>query len=490
MSKQTQRILPDQQHPLLRWTGLAGAGTALHLARSTTGIRAPLLLVAADAAGATRLEEEIRFFAPATLPVLAFPGYETLPYDQFSPHPDIISQRLRTLARLPTLGRAIVVTDLPTALQRLPPRSFIDGHALAIDVGQELDLAAFRLRLAAAGYASVPEVGAPGEFAIRGSLFDVFPMGSEVPLRIDLMDLRVESVRSFDAETQRSGETLPRVDLLPAREFGLGAESVRDFRRRFRTRFEGDLTRMPLYRDVGEGLAPAGIEYYLPLFFDETTSLFDYLPASAIVALPTEYPAVLASAWAPVEERFEERRYDIEHPVLAPGEIFLPPADWQAASARSPRLLLGDGDQRPAGVRGIKEDASTVDDAGASGDHDKAPVLDLGTSVAPALRIDQRREDSIKDFATRLANHDGRVLLAAESAGRRELLRDLLRPHGVTARVVASWEDFLAGDAPIALTVAPLASGVALTEPAITLYAEEQLRRACPAGTKAAAVRP
>ncbi len=416
------------------------------------GIRVPLLLVAADAAGATRLEEEIRFFAPATLPVLAFPGYETLPYDQFSPHPDIISQRLRTLARLPTLGRAIVVTDLPTALQRLPPRSFIDGHALAIDVGQELDLAAFRLRLAAAGYASVPQVGAPGEFAIRGSLFDVFPMGSEVPLRIDLMDLRVESVRSFDADTQRSGERLPRVDLLPAREFGLGAESVRDFRRRFRTRFEGDLTRMPLYRDVGEGLAPAGIEYYLPLFFDETASLFDYLPAGAVVALPTEYRTTLASAWTSVEERFEERRYDIEHPVLAPGEIFLPPEDWQAALARSPRLLLGDGDG-----------------------HDEVPALDLRTLEAPALRLDQRHEDSIKEFATRLANHEGRVLLAAESAGRRELLLDLLRPHGVTARVVASWEDFLAGDAPIALTVAPLASGLALAEPAITLYAEEQL---------------
>ncbi len=454
---------------------MAGAGTALHLARSTTGIRAPLLLVDADAAGAARLEEEIRFFAPATLPVLAFPGYETLPYDQFSPHPDIISQRLRALARLPTLGRAIVVTDLPTALQRLPPRAFIDGHALAIDVGQELDLAAFRLRLAAAGYASVPQVGAPGEFAIRGSLFDVFPMGSEVPLRIDLMDLRVESVRSFDAETQRSGEHLPRVDLLPAREFGLGADSVRDFRRRFRTRFEGDLTRMPLYRDVGDGLAPSGIEYYLPLFFDETASLFDYLPAGAVVALPAGYRTILASAWVSIEEQFEERRYDIEHPVLAPGEVFLAPADWQQALARSPRLLLGDAGEQSTSAGGVTDDTREPGDDGMSGERDEVPVLDLRTAEAPALRIDQRHEDSIRDFAARLANHEGRVLLAAESAGRRELLLDLLRPHGVTARVVASWEDFLAGDAPIALTIAPLASGLALAEPPITLYAEEQL---------------
>jgi transcription-repair coupling factor (superfamily II helicase) len=439
----------------VRWTGLAGSGAALHLARTASATRVPLLLVASDAAGATRLEEEIRFFAPASLPVLAFPGYETLPYDQFSPHPDIVSQRLRTLARLPSLGRAIVVTDLPTALQRLPPRTFIDGHALAVDVGQELDLAAFRLRLAAAGYASVPQVGAPGEFAIRGSLFDVFPMGSDVPLRIDLMDLRIESVRRFDAETQRSGERLPRLDLLPAREFGLGPDSVRDFRRRFRTRFEGDLTRMPLYRDVGEGLAPAGIEYYLPLFFDQTASLFDYLPGGAVVVLPAEYPRILDAAWTSVEERFEERRYDIEHPVLAPGEAFLPAPEWQDAVTRSPLLLLGDGDT--------------------PGQLGEVPVVDLRTTAAPALRLDQRREDSIREFAAHLVSHSGRVLLAAESPGRRELLLDLLRPHGVTARVVASWEDFLAGDAPLALTVAPLASGLALEDPLVTLYAEEQL---------------
>ena len=439
----------------MRWGGLAGAGTALCVARSAAASSAPVLLIAPDAARAARLEEELKFFAPATLPVLAFPGYETLPYDQFSPHPDIISQRLRTLARLPFLGSAIVVTDLPTALQRLSPQSFIDGHALAVDIGQELDLAAFRLRLAAAGYASVPQVGAPGEFAIRGSLFDVFPMGSDVPLRIDLMDRQVESVRSFDAETQRSGERLPRLELLPAREFGLGPDSIRDFRRRFRTRFEGDLTRMHMYRDVGEGLAPAGIEYYLPLFFETTSSLFDYLPGGAVVALPSEYQGTLDTAWTSIEERFEERRYDIEHPVLEPGEAFLPPSEWQAALTRSPLLLLGDGETPVA--------------------HGTVPVVDLRTAEAPALRLDQRRDESIKAFATLLARHPGRVLLAAESPGRRELLRDLLRPHGVEARVVAGWDEFLASDAPLALTVAPLASGVALAEPPVTLYAEEQL---------------
>jgi transcription-repair coupling factor (superfamily II helicase) len=448
-------ILPDIRRPAVRWTGLSGAATALFVARAAATAKAPILLVARDAADATRLEEELRFFAPADLPVLAFPGYETLPYDQFSPHPDIISHRLRALARLPSLKRGVVVTDLPTALQRLAPRAFIDGHALAIRVGEELDLESFRLRLAAAGYASVPQVGEPGEFAIRGSLFDIFPMGSDTPFRIDLFDRQVDSIRGFDAETQRSGERQDRLELLPAREFSLGADSIRDFRRRFRTRFEGDLTRMPLYRDVGDGLAPAGVEYYLPLFFEATASLFDYLPVGAVVALAAGHENTLAAAWTSIEERFEERRYDIEHPVLDPGEVFLAPGDWLASAARCPTLLLG-------GTSGV--------DAGES-----VAVCDAHSSEACPLRLDQRRDESIAAFAANLGSHAGRVLLAAESPGRRELLLELLRPRGVTPRVVAGWGEFLAGDMPLAITVAPLSSGVALSDPPITLYAEEQL---------------
>ena len=447
--------IPRPAQRRVRWTGLAGAATALYLARSAASATTAVLLVARDAAEASRLEEEIRFFAPVDLPVLLFPGYETLPYDQFSPHPDIISQRLRTLARLPGLTRGIVVTDLPTALQRLPPRTFIDAHALALRVGEELDLEAFRLRLTAAGYASVPQVGEPGEFAIRGSLFDIFPMGSDLPLRIDLFDRQVDSVRSFDPETQRSGDQHERLELLPAREFSLGADSIRDFRRRFRTRFEGDLTRMPVYRDVGDGLAPAGIEYYLPLYFDATTSLFDYLPGGAIVAVPADHDATLVAAWNSIEERFEERRYDIEHPVLAPAEVFVTPDDWRAALAASLCLTLG-GEASPD-------------------DGDTEIVTDLRSSAAPSLRLDQRREETVDAFAATLAAHPGRVLLAAESPGRRELLLDLLRPRGVAPHAVAGWGEFLASDSALGITVAPLASGFALQEPLLALYAEEQL---------------
>jgi transcription-repair coupling factor (superfamily II helicase) len=441
------------------WRGLAGAGGALHLAKAAARLAQPLLVVTRDAAAVSRLEDELRFFAPAELPVLIFPDYETLPYDQFSPHPDIISQRLRVLARLPSMGAGIVITDLATTLQRLPPHSFVDGHALSLAIGEVLDLEQFRLRLTAAGYASVPQVAAPGEFAIRGSLFDVFPMGSEAPLRIDLFDRQIDSIRSFDPETQRSSDRLDRLDLLPAREFGLSPESIRDFRRRFRTRFEGDLTRMPLYRDVGDGLAPAGIEYYLPLFFQSTSSLFDYLPAGSVLALPAGHDQLLLAAWRDLEARHEERRYDIEHPVLAPADVFFPPDEWATTTAKHGQVWLTAPDTAPA----VEPVVAAVD------------AVDLGATEAPAVRLDARREETIRSFATQLAAHSGRVLLAVESPGRRELLFDLLRPHGVAPRTVAGWQEFLATDAPVAITVAPLASGVVLTDLAITIYAEEQL---------------
>jgi len=451
-------VLPRDGHPRVLWRGLAGAGTALHLARAAAQLTHPLLVVTRDAAAVARLEDEFRFFAGNDWPILTFPDYETLPYDQFSPHPDIISQRLRVLSRLPSLGAGIVITDLSTSLQRLPPRSFVDGHALSLAVGEVLDLEQFRLRLIAAGYASVPQVAAPGEFAIRGSLFDVFPMGSEVPLRIDLFDRQIDSIRSFDPETQRSSDRLERLELLPAREFGLSPESIRDFRRRFRTRFEGDLTRMPLYRDVGEGLAPAGIEYYLPLFFESTSSLFDYLPTGAVIALPAGHDELLLAAWRDIEGRYEERRYDIEHPVLAPAEVFFAPEEWTTSAAAHPQIWIAAAGAAPSAAAPAE-----------------LRVVEFGTTEAGASRLDARREETIRTFATRLATHPGRVLLAAESPGRRELLFDLLRPFGVEPRTVAGWQEFLATDAPVAITVAPLASGVALATPPVTIYAEEQL---------------
>ena len=447
--------LPDRPRSAARWSGLRGAALPLAIAEAATTARGPLAVFTADAAQLERLETELSFFAPRDLPVLAFPDYETLPYDRFSPHPDIISQRLRTLASLPSLARGIVLADLPTALQRLPPRSFVDAHSLALAVRDELDLDSFRLRLTAAGYASVPQVSTPGEFAIRGSLFDLFPMGSDAPLRIDLDDRRIDSIRSFDSETQRTTGRLERIELLPAREFSLAPDSIREFRRRFRTRFEGDLTRMPVYRDVGEGIASAGIEYFLPLFFENTATLFDYLPVNAVVVLPENAAEALLAATRAIEERHEEHRYDIEHPVLAPAEVFLDPQQWLALARERPHAELV-----------VASDASDTPDVLQSA---------VATGDAPDLRLDLRHRNSIDAFAAALRASESRVLLAAESPGRRELLLDLLRPYRLEPTIVSGWAEFLASGAPLAVAVAPLVSGVALAEPPITIYAEQQL---------------
>jgi transcription-repair coupling factor (superfamily II helicase) len=448
--------VPAAEQPLVRWAGLREAALALYVAATARQLPGPILVLASDASAAARLEEEVAFFAAGEVPIYAFPDYETLPYDRFAPHPDIVSQRLRTLARLPTLSRGIVISDLPTALQRIVPRTFVDAHALSLRTGQELDLDEFRTRLAAAGYASVPQVGTPGEFAIRGSLFDVFPMGSPAPLRLDLFDRQIDTIRSFDPETQRSTDRLDQVDLLPAREFSLAPESIREFRRRFRTRFEGDLTRMPLYRDVGAGLAPAGSEYYLPLFHESTVTLLDYLPRQAVVVLPGDYDPALQDAWRTISERYEERRYDIEHPVLAPHEIYAPPDEWLQRVSRTRRIEL------------VASLAEPVADGGPP--RESPPV-----APAPSLRLDLRRPETIKAAALTLRDLPGRVLIAAESPGRRELLLDLLRPHSIAPVVMNGWQEFLAAAARVGIVVAPLASGVTLGEPPITILAEEQL---------------
>ena len=295
-------------------------------------------------------------------------------------------------------------------------------------------------------------------------------MGSESPLRIDLFDDVIDSIRSFDAESQRSLAKLARLDLLPAREFSLSPDAIKDFRRRFRTRFQGDLTRMPLYRDVGEGLAPAGIEYYLPLFFEQTATLLDYLPPRTTLLLPAAHDDALRDAWRALVERHEERRYDIEHPVLEPTEICVPADEWLAAAIARPHVLLG-----AAPAAATTTVSTDVPELHTLQPAPIVPTVDFGTQPAPSARIDQRREETLQAFAERLRATPGRVLLAAESAGRRELLLDLLRPYDITAKVVGSWAEFLAGTARIALTVAPLASGVVLREPAVTIYAEEQL---------------
>src|SRR5271165_7130035 len=308
--------LPDPSVPLVNWGKLHGAAPALAIAEASRDAPGPLLVIAPTSREAESLCDEIGFFAGAAVSVKAFPDLETLPYDSFSAHPDITSARLAVLAELPRARAGVWVVAIDTLLQRLAPRSYIEGYSLKLRVGESLDLNGLRAQLTAAGYASVTQVVAHGEFAVRGSLLDVFPMGSQFPLRIDLLDRDVDSIRLFDPDSQRSGEKLERIHLLPARETPLDPDAVREFRRRYRLRFSGDLGEQPVYRDVSRGYAPGGLEFYLPLFFERTSHLFEYLPPGSTLIDVNEASDSVDALWQGIALRHEQLRHDRQRPVL------------------------------------------------------------------------------------------------------------------------------------------------------------------------------
>jgi len=449
--------LPSASRPKLEWRSLHGSAAALALAEALRADARLYVVIADGARELERLSAALRFFADRAFSLLRLPDWEVLPYDLFSPHPDITSERLKTLFELPATRSGCLIVAADTLMQRLPPRDYVQGRAFELAKGQSLALEPFRARLIEAGYASVGQVVSPGEFAVRGSLLDVFPMGSAAPLRIDLFDEEIEAIRSFDPETQRSLEPLSRVRLLPAREVPLDALAVREFRRRYRTRFEGDPNRSAIYRGVSEGLAPAGVEFYQPLFFAGNATLFDYLPANAVIVRDAALPAALESAWADIAARHEERRHDIERPVLEPQELFLPPTELAAQLERFAAITL---------------DSTKLDTELTAA----PPGLVHFPSVRPReLRIDVRAEQPFAPLDAFLREFHGRVLIAADSPGRREVLAEMLRAYGHEIASVPDWQAFVGGGARLALAVAPDLEGLTLSEPPIALLAEEQL---------------
>jgi len=457
MSSLLRPPLPGAHQPHLEWRQLYGSAASLALAEALAA-DARLYVVIADAARELeRAIAELRFFADQALALLRLPDWEVLPYDLFSPHPDITSERLKTLYELPYVKRGCLIVAADTLMQRLPPRDYVQGRAFELARGQSLALEPFRQRLAEAGYASVSQVVSPGEFAVRGSLLDVFPMGAAAPLRIDLFDEQIEAIRRFDPETQRSLDALDEVRLLPAREVPLDAQAVRDFRRRYRTRFEGDPNRSVIYRGVSEGLAPAGVEFYQPLFFERLSTLLDYLPAEAVLVHDAALPQAVGRAWQDVEARYEDRRHDLERPVLRPQELFLEPAELSAALARFDSITL---------------DAFKVDTELAG---ESAARRNFPTTAPRELRLDVRAERPLAPLDAFVREFHGRVLIAADSPGRREMLAEMLRAHGHEVAAVSGWEAFVAGGTRLALAVAPDIEGLTLTEPPIALIAEAQL---------------
>ncbi len=441
---------------LRAWWRAPASPTALawYLAQAARAHHAPLLVIARDNHGANQLEADLQTLlgGDPALPVVAFPDWETLPYDRFSPHPDIISQRLSALHRLPALKRGLVIVPVQTLLQQLAPRSYVIGGSFDLKVGQRLDLEAEKRRLESAGYRNVPQVMDPGDFAVRGGLLDVFPMGAEEPLRVELLDEDIDSIRAFDPESQRSLDKVEAVHMLPGREVPMDEASIARVLATLRERFDVDTRRSALYQDLKSGLAPAGVEYYLPLFFERTATLFDYLPDGSLPVVCAGAGEAAEAFWAQTGERYEQRRHDVERPLLPPSALYLSPELLRERLNDAPRIEVWSADH------------ARIADAHALGDQ-PLPPLPVAAREAPA-------GDALKSF---LGHYPGRVLIAADSPGRREALLEVLQAAELKPPVVADLPSFLAGDARFAIAVAPLEDGFALDDPRIAVLTERQL---------------
>ncbi|MDT3456569.1 transcription-repair coupling factor [Stenotrophomonas pavanii] len=441
---------------LRAWWRAPASPTALawYLAQAARAHDAPLLVIARDNHGANQLEADLQTLlgGDPAVPVVAFPDWETLPYDRFSPHPDIISQRLAALHRLPALKRGLVIVPVQTLLQQLAPRSYVIGGSFDLKVGQRLDLDAERRRLESAGYRNVPQVMDPGDFAVRGGLLDVFPMGADEPLRIELLDEDIDSIRAFDPESQRSLDKVDAVHMLPGREVPMDEASIARVLATLRERFDVDTRRSSLYQDLKSGLAPAGVEYYLPLFFERTATLFDYLPDGSLPVVCTGAYEASVAFWAQTAERYEQRRHDVERPLLPPSALYLSPELLRERLNDAPRIEVWSADH------------ARIADAHALGDQ-PLPPLPVAAREAPA-------GEALKSF---LGHYPGRVLIAADSPGRREALLEVLQAAELKPPVVADLPGFLADDARFAIAVAPLEDGFALDDPRIAVLTERQL---------------
>jgi len=421
-------LSPGKRFTLPRPIGSADALLLARFAQARAAQRQLTAIVSAEPADTQRLEGELAFFAPE-LRIAVFPDWETLPYDTFSPHQDLISERLATLWRIQRGEVDVVLLPASTALVRLAPPSFLAAYTFNFRQKEKLNEAALKAQLTLAGYTHVSQVVSPGEYAVRGGLIDLFPMGSAVPYRVDLFGDEVDSIRTFDPDTQRSLYPVPEVRLLPGREFPMDEDARTAFRARWREKMEGDPTKVRLYKDIGSGIATAGIEFYLPLFFDSVATIFDYLGENAAIALHGEVDDALKRFWVDTRERHRFLQHDKERPILPPEDIFLRTEDFFALA--NAHALLS--------VRGKEET-------------DWARPL-------PDLSVDRGAPEPLKKLQLHVGSTPHRVLIVAESDGRRESLLELLRDNRIEPPSVASLAEFDQGGERFAIAVAPLAEG-------------------------------
>ena len=442
---------------------LHGSSDAPALAALAARAR-PLLVLTESAWQAQRLLQEIPFFAPQ-LRVHMLPDWETLPYDHFSPHHDLVSERLATLCQMVRGDFDIALVPVTTALYRMAPVDFITANTFYFRQGAKLGAEALRHQLTLAGYNHVTQVVAPGEYSFRGGLIDLYPMGSPLPYRIDLFDETIDSIRSFDVDSQRSIMKVPEVRLLPAREFPMDEAARTAFRQRFRERFEGDPSRSQVYKDVSKGIPTAGIEYFLPVFFDSTALVTDYLPKNTTVCLRPGITEAIDEFWADTRGRHAIVRGDLANPVLPPQELFLTEEAFFGAIKPFPRIDLAAIAPAMAGSPAAELEFNNKNN----------DFLNSATSPLPPLHVERRADDPLHRLRGFADSYPGRILVLAEALGRRETMLEYFAEYGLKPAQVADWAQFNASSEHFMLGVAPLSNGFIDTVAQIALITENEL---------------
>ncbi|MDX1728587.1 MAG: transcription-repair coupling factor [Pseudoalteromonas tetraodonis] len=443
------------QKDKIQWGELLGSGLSIAIAQGVKQQDNLVLIVTPDTPSALRLETELEYLLPDN-PVMIFPDWETLPYDHFSPHQDIISARLATLNTLKNEQQSVLIMPVSTLMLRTAPASFIYGSTLNFKVGDRLDTHALRENLEQAGYMHVQQVMEHGEYAIRGSIVDLYPMGSKHPFRLDFFDDELDTIRLFDVETQRSDEKVEKIELLPAHEFPTNDTDIERFRINYREKFGASAEQDSVYMQVSKGNWPGGIEYYMPLFFDGLATIFDYLPESTTVMQLGDLEHAADNFWHDVNVRYENRRVDPLRPLLPPDELYQPINELFSNLGNYGRIRLS---QAKLGT--------------------KAGNKNLAVNELPNVRIDHKQHEPYNAFISYVAEQKkkkGRVVISVESDGRRESLLSILKPSGLKFKEFDTFEQFINSSSDVGLIVSPLEQSVVLsTKPSLSIITEQEL---------------
>ncbi|MFT5758121.1 MAG: transcription-repair coupling factor (superfamily II helicase) [Alteromonadaceae bacterium] len=430
------------------WTNLHGSSASLAIYHGACNAQAPVLLLTHDTPSALRLEQELLSLdTTKQLSICLFPDWETLPYDTFSPHQDIISQRLATLYQLSRLDKGIVIVPITTLLQRLAPKKYLDANSLVIQKGDRKDLHQLRQELEASGYRCVDQVMEHGEFSARGAIIDLYPMGSKTPFRLDFFDDEIEEIRLFDPENQRSSDKINNINLLPAHEFPTDTEGTNLFRSQFRELFSGTIHKESVYHQVSNGILPAGIEYYLPLFFDETNTLCDYLSPETLVIVSGDIDKALTQYWLDINYRYEDRRYDKTRPLVPPSQLFLNSGELYSALKPFDRI----------NIKELSPDTAEEQESSIT----KSGDIHFDVNPLPDLTVDHKLKqpfELITDFI-KDKESPSKLLFIAESKGRRESVLELLLRANIKPLNFDSIDSFVNSEEKIGITVNALSSG-------------------------------